>query len=237
MKVSIITASYNRKEYLKENIESILALKNDPLDIEVEHIIYDDASSDGTKELVSGYKSIKYIREEENKGPSYGRNKAIEQATGEYIFVLDSDDVVLQRTIYHFVKAAIDNPKIEWFICDFLRVDSELKYKFQDDYYAWQFDNTKTMLDSIFNGATFIQHNVFFKKELFDKVGGYSVDRKVAEDLDLFTRFLLNNSLPLTLPITSHLHRMHSSNLSIGIDKEKHLADVKLIFEKYKDLI
>ncbi|MEO6729075.1 MAG: glycosyltransferase [Candidatus Dojkabacteria bacterium] len=237
MKVSIITASYNRKEYLKENIESVLALENDPLDIEIEQIIYDDASSDGTDELMSQYPHIKYIKGLENKGPSFGRNKAIEQSTGDYIFVLDSDDIILQRTIHHFVKAALNNPQTDWFICDFIRVDKELRYKTQDDYYAWQFENTNAMLQSIFTGSTFIQHNVFFKKSLFIKAGGYAVERRMAEDLDLFVRFLINKSIPLTLPITSHLHRVHDSNLSIGVDKEKHLREVFIIHEKYKDQI
>lgn len=236
MKISIITASYNRKDFLLQCIKSVQALKNSPLDIELEHIIYDDASTDGTEEIFSeSIPNTIYLKGDENHGSSYGRNVAIEKAIGEYIFVLDSDDIILQRTIFNFAKQALENKEIDWFISDFLRVDENLSYSIGNDYYAWEFKSKKEILNAIFKGENFIQHNVFFKKELFIKVGGYDSSIKIAEDLDLFIRFLLNNSMPNVVTFNSHLHRDHKKNLSLGIDQNKHKEYALMLLDKYKN--
>src|SRR5579863_10072915 len=111
MKISIITTTFNRKGLIKETIESVRRSLPYPLSFEWEHIIYDDASTDDTSELFkNSLPNTVYIQGTENKGPSYGRNRAVEIAMGEYIFLLDSDDIVLQRTLYNFVLAALANP-------------------------------------------------------------------------------------------------------------------------------
>ncbi|MFS8130663.1 MAG: glycosyltransferase [Candidatus Dojkabacteria bacterium] len=238
MKVSIITSTYNRKNFLEECIKSVQSLKCEPLDIEIEHIVYDDASTDGTDELFTSnkYSNTTYIRGESNKGPAEGRNIAIKKATGDYIFVLDSDDIILQRTIHNFVSVAIENPTTDWFISGFLRVDEKLTYSIGNDYYGWRFSSIENMLDSVFKGEHFIQHNVFFKKELFTKVGGYNSEMRMAEDLDLFVRFLLNKSMPKNIDSISHLHRIHGGNLSAGKDLESHKKDAQIIYSRYKQL-
>lgn len=238
MKISVITTTYNRKQLLLQTIESVAQSILTPLvDVDFEHIIYDDGSTDGTEEIfkTNSYPHVVYIQSKENKGPSFGRNKAIEQATGDYLFLIDSDDIILQRTLYNFVNSALKNPSIDWFVSDFIRVDADLKYELGNDYYHWKFKNPKEALTAIFKGEHFIQSNVFFKKELFKLVGGFDENMKMAEDLDLFTRFYIRGSMPLFTDFISHLHRNHSTNISSNINRHEHMTHVNKIKEKHKD--
>jgi len=96
------------------------------------------------------------------------------------------------------------------------------------------------MLQAIFDSSHFIQGNVCFSKKLFDEVKEYDESVGMAEDLDLYVRFLINGHLNVYLPMISHLHRMHTANFSIGCDRDKHHNDLKDIYgrndEKLKQL-
>lgn len=89
--VSIIIPNYNYASYLEECINSVIGqtYKN------IEIIIIDDCSNDNSIEIIENLQQkfdIKLIRNTENSGVSFSRNKGIEAATGEYICFLDPDD-------------------------------------------------------------------------------------------------------------------------------------------------
>jgi glycosyltransferase involved in cell wall biosynthesis len=91
--LSIVTATYNRAAKLERNINSVLT--QDCHDIE--HIIIDNLSDDGTDQLVTHYQQMApyrviYVRERDS-GMYQAINKGIRRATGEWIHILNSDDV------------------------------------------------------------------------------------------------------------------------------------------------
>lgn len=235
MKISIITPTYNRRAFLAETIRSVLASVLIPhTDVSFEYIIYDDGSTDGTPELFKGqaYPSVRYIRNEKNQGQSKARNDAVAEAAGEYLFFLDSDDIILERTLYNFAKKAKQSPGSSWFTADFLHVDAELKY-INDDYYGWDFKDIPDMLGSIFKGEHYIQQNIFIKKEAFIEAGMFDPAMKMGEDLDLAVRLLLRGHMPERCDFISHLHRVHRENLSGGVTKEMHLKSALELKAKY----
>lgn len=103
-KISIIMPVYNCKDYVAKSIESVINQKFTSW----EFIIVDDGSTDGSGEICDTYASndarIKVIHLD-NGGVSQARNKGLENATGEYIQFLDSDDMILPQTM----QVAIDN--------------------------------------------------------------------------------------------------------------------------------
>jgi glycosyltransferase involved in cell wall biosynthesis len=236
MKISIVTTTFNRKEFLKELLESVAKSVLIPFsDVSYEHIVYDDCSSDGTEELFlnSKWENTIYLQGEVNKGQSYGRNAAIRSASGDYIFCIDSDDIMLLRTLFNFAKLAKENPETDWFVSDFLHINKDMEYLPGGDYYHWDFKDIKEMLDSIWEGETFIQGNVFFKKSIFEKVGGFDEKMRMGEDLDLYIRFLYAKAMPKFSPLVSHLHRFHGNNLSEDISVEDHKKFVNELKKKY----
>ncbi len=237
MKISVITTTYNRKKYLFETLESVQKSILAPhADVTFEHIIFDDASTDGTEELFKTppFPNVKYIRSEKNMGPSHGRNNAIAESDGDYIFMIDSDDIALQRTLHNFICQAKKYPEVDWFVSDFLSVDCNLTYLLGKDYYAWKFTDSKDQLRSIFKGEHFIQSNVFFKRSLFDSAGGFDTSMRMTEDLDLFIRFLLIGKMPQSCNFTSHLHRLHNENVSVAVTLEKHMQHLAVLRTKYE---
>lgn len=112
-KVSILIPTYNRKNFIKEAIESCLEQTHKNFEI----IIYDDGSTDGTKSLVKNYidkhgNKIKYIREDNNKGTGYARNRLLKEMSGNYGCWLDSDDFMnplrLKRCLIEMEKGEYD---------------------------------------------------------------------------------------------------------------------------------
>ena len=89
MKVSVLIPTYNRRQYVVDAIQSVIA--QDYADMEI--IVVDDGSTDDTEEALTPYLSqIRFIRTE-NQGPALARNVGMEAARGDYVAFLDSDDL------------------------------------------------------------------------------------------------------------------------------------------------
>ena len=164
------------------------------------------------------------------------RNHLVEQAPPDaWLVPLDDDDILLQRILHHYAAQIAIHPGRPWLVADLLRVDADGRYLPGEDYYAWQFETPTAMLQAIFRAEHFIQGNVCYRHEFVDQVGGYDEELKMAEDLDLYVRFLLAGQLPVLYPHISHLHRVHARNVSIGVDAATHNADLRVIYAKYRE--
>lgn len=110
-KVSILMPMYNSEKYIKESINSILNQEYKNFEL----IIVDDGSIDSSIEIVKEYNDsrIKLYENIENKGLPYTRNKLLSLATGEYIALLDSDDIALKNRIKAQVEFLEKNKNID----------------------------------------------------------------------------------------------------------------------------
>jgi glycosyltransferase involved in cell wall biosynthesis len=109
--ISVVTACHNAESFVGETIESVLA-QTYP---DVEHVIVDDASTDGSWEVVRGYEArypgrVRGVRVERNRGPSHARNRGVEAARGELLMFLDADDLVTPDTLASLAEAVEDRP-------------------------------------------------------------------------------------------------------------------------------
>ena len=111
MKISIITVVWNNKETIKDAIDSVLSqtYKN------IEYIIVDGASSDGTVDIIKGYgdKITKFISEPD-KGLYDAMNKGLSLATGDIVGILNSDDFyidefVIEKVVNEFKEKQVDS--------------------------------------------------------------------------------------------------------------------------------
>lgn len=89
MKLSIIIPAYNAEAYLPQCLDSILAQEHRGCEV----IVVDDGSTDGTAALLERYPDVKVIHQE-NRGMSTARNRGLDEARGEYILFVDSDDLL-----------------------------------------------------------------------------------------------------------------------------------------------
>ena len=107
VKVSIVVPIYNAERYLEQCLDSIV--NQDLQDIEI--ILVDDGSTDGSSEICQKYlvdRRVKYIRKK-NAGAVLARKDGIEKATGEYIGFVDSDDWIEPNMFSTMYNTAIDN--------------------------------------------------------------------------------------------------------------------------------
>jgi glycosyltransferase involved in cell wall biosynthesis len=237
VKLDIVTPTRNRLSFLKENMESVRMSRTAPLDLAITQIIHDCGSDDGTADWIEEEKHQRgdflLVRSSEKVHPGEARNIALQQGTGDFIMPLDDDDLLLQRTAYHFVSTLQDNDA-RWATSDYIKIDSEGRYLPGEDYHGWVFDSADDMLRAIFSGQHYIQGNVCFRRDLFEKVGGYASALKTAEDLELYVRFLLEAGLPKYVPATSHLHRVHNGNISRNVDKDRYNRDMETIYRLHE---
>lgn len=108
-KVSIVIPTYNVENYIEQCLESVLNQTHKNLEI----IVIDDRSTDNTYQILKKYEKldnrIKLHRMQQNSGPSKVRNIGIENATGEYLYFMDSDDWIDLNYIEKFLNASQKN--------------------------------------------------------------------------------------------------------------------------------
>ncbi len=241
MHFAVITPTHQRRALLPEAVASVRASISAPLDFSFEHLLFDNGSRDGTAAYLREAAAqpgppLRHWHDPARRLAGYARNQLIQAAAPDaWLVPLDDDDILLQRTLYHYAAQIDAHPGRPWLVADFLRVDEQGRYLPNEDYYAWRFDTPQAMLQAIFRAENFVQGNVCFSRALCDEVGGYDGELAMAEDLDLYVRFLLAGRLPVVCPHISHLHRFHASNVSIGVDAAQHNADLRVIYGKYRE--
>ena len=103
--LTIAIPTYNRKNFLKRALDSILCQNDDRVEI----LVSDNASDDGTQEMMrSEYPQIRYSRNDENIGSGANFLKCYELALGKFVLLLGSDDVIIEnslKTILDFLEA------------------------------------------------------------------------------------------------------------------------------------
>jgi glycosyltransferase involved in cell wall biosynthesis len=104
-KISVVIPAYNRQAYIGEAVESVLAQEHRPIEI----MVVDDGSNDATADVVAQYDDVQYIRRERG-GAAAARNTGVEQAQGELLAFLDSDDRWLPDTLERQLAARSSQP-------------------------------------------------------------------------------------------------------------------------------
>ncbi|WP_457747002.1 glycosyltransferase family 2 protein [Sulfurimonas sp.] len=182
MKVSIITVVYNNKSTISDAIESVLTqtYKN------IEYIIVDGASSDGTVDVIKSYgdKINKFVSEPDN-GLYDAMNKGIELATGDVVGILNSDDFYVDRFVIDKIVKEFKEKKVDSVYADLVYVKPENLEKIVRYYDSSKFHPSK------FAYGWMPAHPTFFvKKWVYEKYGRFKTDYKIAADYEILVRFL-----------------------------------------------
>lgn len=158
IKISIVTVSYNQAEYIEDNIKSIID-QNYP---NVEHIIIDACSTDGTLEILKKYDKFINWTSELDSGQSEGLNKGFKKATGEIIGWINSDDKLAPGALQKVAKFFQENPEEIAVVGDQAVIDvngNRLRIRKSR---AYNFDYLLNQSSSITQNSTFFKREVFF---------------------------------------------------------------------------
>lgn len=215
VKISAIMPVYNTDEsYLREAIESILAQTYKDFEL----IVVDDASQTDIKKIVKSYddKRIIFFRLEQNCGASEARNFALDHAKGEYIAIMDSDDIAVPTRFEKQISYFEQHPEIGCL--------GGLTTVIGDDKDGLEFPKLKTNEEIeaflTFKGCAFCHSTIMLKKELLDKNKiRYQKQYILAEDYALYvdlmdkTKFAIMDDILLS-------YRFHFGNIT---HKKMHL--------------
>ena len=192
VKVSIITATYNSAQTLGDAMKSVL----DQTYSDIEYIIVDGASSDGTQDVVRQYESqfagrLKWMSEKD-RGIYDAMNKGIRMATGDVVGIINSDDFYHRNDIFRIINSSFEeNPGIQAIYGDVRFVTPDNLDKTVRYYSSAKFKPSK------FRWGWMPAHPTFFTyRSNFDKFGLYKIDYHIAADYELLIRFLYTNHLP-----------------------------------------
>src|SRR4051794_37670590 len=124
-KVSVVVPSYNHARFLAQRLDSIAGQTYRDFEI----ILLDDASQDGSAEICERFAvqhSCKFIRNQVNSGGAFAQwNKGIRAATGEYVWIAESDDFADHRLLETLIDRLDQNPGCGLAYCQSLRIDEK----------------------------------------------------------------------------------------------------------------
>lgn len=187
LSVSIVTVSKNSKNTIAYTVNSVLE-QTYP---EIEYVVVDGFSKDGTVDIVKSYgnRISKFISEPDG-GIYEAINKGIGAATGDIIGILNSDDVFFDNNIIKRVAEEFSRNDIDSVIGDVQFVDPMNISKVVRYYSSKNFHPGK------FKYGYMPAHPSFYaKRQLFEKYGLYKTDYKIAADYELLIRFMYKNKI------------------------------------------
>lgn len=219
-KISIVTPVYNRADMLEQTIISVLG-QNYP---NLEYIIIDGGSTDGTVDIIKKYEDrLAYWVSEPDNGMYHAIQKGFEKASGEIMAWINSDDLYHTDALWIVAEIFSDLPALEWVVGTPTMYNGEgrcvkvfptvrwSKRKFELGDYRW-----------------IQQESVFWKRILWDKTGAkLDLNYKLAADFELWTRFFKYAQLHSVNTILGGF-RLHGAQLSIE-QAEKYENEVRCI--------
>lgn len=208
-KISIVVPMYNTPEkYFKELLESIT---------EQTYENWELCLADGSPEKAEYLEDliqplgdkIKYKLLSENKGISGNSNEALKLATGDFIALLDHDDIIPKFALYEIVKTINENPDVDFIYTDEDKIleenEKRISPHFKQDY----------AIDTL-RSYNYICHFSIFKKELMDKLGGFNSEFDGSQDYDLILRATEQAKHIVHIPKILYNWRISSTSVASG---------------------
>lgn len=216
MTISIILCVHNGKPYVQTAIESVLAQTYGDFEL----VIVDDASTDGTREILAGFAQkdsrVRVITNDANLGLTKSLNIALREAQGVYVARMDADDVALPDRLAKQVAFLDAHPEIDVVGTAYEWID--------EDSQVIGRPNVITEPDELHRALIrtnqFLHGSVMMRRAVIEKMGGYDERVKKAQDYELWLR-LSRTSQFANLPDVLMQKRMTKNMISFKSEHEQ----------------
>ena len=182
-KVTVIIPTFNRGYCLAESIQSVL----DQSFTNFELIVVDDGSTDNTLEVMNQFPDIHKISMKKNRGVSFARNRGMEQARGEWIAFLDSDDLWERHKLATQMKWVERHPDCHAVYTDEIWIRNGVRVNPMNKHRKYSGDIFRYCLPLCIVSPS----SVLLRAELLNEVGGFDESMPVCEDYDLWLRIAI----------------------------------------------
>lgn len=217
--ISIVIPVYNiERKYLSECVDSILNQTYTNFEI----CLADDCSTkqetlDTLREYEEKDSRVKVCYRKENGHISKASNSALEIATGEFIALVDNDDMLVPNALYENVKLLNEDRSIDMIYSDEDKIDlfaNRRDPNFKPDY------SPDTLLSN-----NYICHFTLLRKQIIDEIGGFRVGMEGAQDYDLFLRFSEKTTNIKHIPKLLYRWRMIPGSTAATIDSKNYAIE------------
>jgi glycosyltransferase involved in cell wall biosynthesis len=205
--VSVITPTFDRREYLEEAVASVRAQTYPTWEM----IVADDGSTDGTREWLAtvGDKRIRLLAFEHTGSQSRLRNAAVAEARGDYVAFLDSDDRWHPTKLARQMEAWAHRPDCGWSCTDIVRVDADGRRL--TDVPWWRVPSGHDLQDILTLTAPIATSAAVVRRDLYEEVGGLDEGFTYCQDYELWFRLAARSPI-YGLPEALVDVRIHDTN-------------------------
>ncbi|MBU6428521.1 MAG: glycosyltransferase [Cyanobacteria bacterium REEB65] len=177
--VSVITPCFNSAKYLER---TLLAVQQQTYP-NVEHIVIDGGSTDGTLEILGRYSHVRWLSEPD-EGMYDAYNKGLRMAQGKLIGCLNSDDLYPPDALQNVVAAFLNHPQADVLIgaCDYIDAAERKLYTYVPLAFNW-----KRFVSMDFSSLAF--PSVFWRQSIHEAIGYYDPRYRMAADFEFYARF------------------------------------------------
>jgi glycosyltransferase involved in cell wall biosynthesis len=207
--IAVVVPSYNQGEYISATLKSIFDQHYDALQI----ALVDGGSDDGTPNLLKPFeKKFSYYRSRPDKGQAAAINEGFSQITGEICAWLNSDDLFLPGTLRRVADYFGKNPDVDAIYGHRLVIDPD-----GGEIGRWILPPHRNGDLQWFDWVP--QETLFFRRSLWEKVGGLDPSFSFAMDWDLLVRFIEAKARIVRLPFLMGAFRVHDRQKSIRLNE------------------
>lgn len=180
MRLSVITPSLNQARYLRECLESVRIAAESATAYEVEHIVVDGASTDGSPGILRAQSFARW-RSEPDGGQTEAINKGLRQATGDIMTYLCADDLYEPRAISRVMDAFAADDAIDVVYADYFFLEGDSGRKRRKS-------AAKFRPDNLHNSNTLGQPAVWWRRRVYEKFGGFDESLHYCMDHEYWLR-------------------------------------------------
>lgn len=222
-KITVVTPSYNQGEFLERTIQSVLSQGYPDL----EYIVIDGGSTDGSVEIIKEYENrLDYWISEPDRGQPHAINKGFERSTGEILAWLNSDDTYEPGALLAMGRYFREHPELDVVYGDANFID-------QQDRVILPINGVPFNANAfIYSGFNIHQVSTFWRGESFFQLGALNEDLHFAMDDELFYRFIKAKARFKYLPISLGNLRRHSESKTFGDDKTSSSLEAIMVKER-----
>jgi glycosyltransferase involved in cell wall biosynthesis len=199
-RITVITPSFNQARYLESTILSVITQGYPNL----EYIIIDGGSTDGSVDIIKRYASeLAYWISESDNGQSHAINKGLNMATGDWICWQNSDDIFYPSAFFKIAEIIKKSPEVDFIIGDIHLID-EGGNILRDVRYV-----KPTYRSLLAEGMVLTNQSAFWRKDLQNKVGLFDQNLHYGFDYEWFLRLLAVGKCAVHIPVIMGALRLH----------------------------
>jgi len=231
-KISVVVPLYNKEKAIARTIDSIL---NQTIS-DFELIVVDDGSTDDSLKVVQCIKDKRLrVIHKENGGVSSARNRGIREAKGDYIALLDGDDLWDASFIEEQVRLIEDFPDAGMWGVSIAFIRDGKYYKWEQGMGEGYRGYVENYFGTLHNDL-FCSSSVVIRKDVFEKVGYFDERISSSEDLDMWYRIILKYPVVFYDKILVYYNQDAENRVAYDTDVRFPLTkDIKFYFDKHNE--